>query len=72
MKLTRAFMLVLILSAMSFACDKPKPKPSPAERLAAIQKEDKDADEAFRKTVMALPETPEGEKKAQRSRKEPW
>jgi len=65
MKLTRAFMLVLILSAMSFACDKPKPKPSPAERLAAIQKEDKDADEAFRKTVMALPETPEGEKKAQ-------
>src|SRR4029077_8417481 len=58
------------LAAMAFlalpvlADDKPKAE-SPAEKLAAIKKTHEEADAAVRKELQALPETPEGMKKAE-------
>ena len=37
-----------------------KPKVSPADRLAAIQKEQKDAEAAYEKATAATPDTPAG------------
>jgi hypothetical protein len=58
-------LLVLLLAVAAAADDKPKPRASPAERLAAIQKEYKDAEAAYYKAAGPLPDTPEGHKKAQ-------
>jgi hypothetical protein len=57
-------MLLLLIGAASGE-DKPKARGTLAERLAALQKEHKDAEEALRKADDALPDTPEGQKKAQ-------
>jgi hypothetical protein len=57
-------LLVLSLAASAAADDKPGPRASPAERLAAIQKEYKDAEAAYYKAAAALPNTPEGNKKS--------
>ena len=54
--------LFLLASASSAADDNPS---SPAEKLAAIKKQHMDVEVAFRKEMDALPETPEGEKKAE-------
>jgi hypothetical protein len=54
--------LVFFLTAVAAAADKPDRRASPADRLAAIQKEHKDAEAAFHKAAGALPETPEGQK----------
>jgi hypothetical protein len=52
------------------ADDRPDPKLPPADRLAALQKEHKDAEAAYSKAVQALPDTPEGEKKSEELWKE--
>lgn len=54
-------LLLLFAAAALAADDQPQ---TAAEKLAAIQKEHKDAEAAYRKTMEALPDTPEGEKKA--------
>jgi hypothetical protein len=56
---------VLAVALTASADEKPQPKASPAERLAAIQKERKEAEEKFFKEARALPDTPEGNKKYQ-------
>jgi hypothetical protein len=58
-------LLVLFLAVAAAADDKPKARAAPAERLAAIEKEYKDAEEAYYKAAQPLPDTPEGNKKAQ-------
>jgi hypothetical protein len=58
-------LLVLFFAAAAVADDKPKPRVSPAERLAALQKEYKGSEAAYYKAAGALPDTPEGNKKAQ-------
>jgi hypothetical protein len=55
---------LFLLAAIIAADDKTKPEGTPAERLAAIQQEEKEAEAEFRKAVTALPDTPEGEKKS--------
>jgi thiol-disulfide isomerase/thioredoxin len=60
--MTRACLPFLFLCAAAVAADDPKPT-SPAEKLAALKKTHADADDAYRKAIEALPDTPEGEKK---------
>jgi len=57
-------LLVVFFAAAAAADDKPRPRASPAERLAAVQKELKDAEAAYYKAAEPLPDTPEGSKKA--------
>ena len=59
---TCASLLLAFLVGSSAAQE--KAKPSAADRLAAIQKEQKDAEAKLRKAMEALPETEEGNKKA--------
>jgi thiol-disulfide isomerase/thioredoxin len=54
----------LFLCAAVAADDDPRPT-SPADKLAALKKTHADADDAYRKAMAALPETAEGEKKAE-------
>src|SRR5688572_21336206 len=54
----------LFLCAAALAADDAKPT-SPAEKLAALKKTHAEVEAAYRKTVEALPETPEGEKKGE-------
>lgn len=61
--MTRAFTAILFVAIPLFAADDPKPT-SAAEKLAAIKKQHMDVETAFRKEMEALPETPEGQKKA--------
>jgi hypothetical protein len=58
-------LLVLLLAAAAVADDKPKPQASSAERLAALQKERQQAQDAYLKAIEPLPDTPEGNEKAQ-------
>ena len=55
----------LLLPLAAGGDDKPPPKASPADRLAAIQKQHKEAETKFYKEVEPLPDTPEGNKKYQ-------
>jgi hypothetical protein len=67
MQSARAMTLILLTPLLAIADDKPKPQASPAERLAAIKKEHADDEAELRKTMMAMmamPETPENDKKA--------
>lgn len=61
--MTRALAALAFLALPALGDDKPKAE-SPAEKLAAIKKQHEEADAAVRKEVQALPETPEGIKKA--------
>src|SRR5712691_4426638 len=61
---------VLLLAVAASGDDKPDSKTPPAERLAALQKEHKEAETAHRKDVEALPDTDEGNKKAEELWKE--
>jgi hypothetical protein len=62
--MSRAASFIFLICLATAASAEDKPKASAADRLAAIQKEQKDAEAKFREAVEALPETPEGEKKA--------
>src|SRR5437588_4627499 len=57
--------LLLCIAASAAGADKTKSGPSPRERLDAIKKEYKAAEDAFSKARDALPDTPEGNKKKQ-------
>jgi hypothetical protein len=59
---TRAAVAALLVAAAVAADDKAKP---PAERLEAIKKEQKTAEQEFYKAIGPLPQTAEGEKKYQ-------
>lgn len=64
MSRTWPMVVILSLTLMAAADEKPSPKKeSPAERLAALQKERKEAEAKFYKEAEALPDTPEGQKK---------
>src|SRR5262245_12806758 len=58
--MSRTFALALLIVTPLAADDKPK---SAAEKLATLQKEQKDAEIAFRKAAEALEDTPENQKK---------
>jgi hypothetical protein len=64
MKLLVPVVLVLAVAVAARAADPPKSKATQAEQLAALQKQHKDAEKAFQAETAALPETPEGRKKA--------
>jgi thiol-disulfide isomerase/thioredoxin len=53
--------LLLLCAAAGAADDTPA---TPAEKLAALKKQHEEAEAVYRKEVTALPDTPEGEKKA--------
>ena len=55
---------VLVLAAIVAAEGAPK-APAPADRLEAIKKQHTDAEAAYSKAAKDLPDTPEGEKKAE-------
>ncbi len=57
----RASFALLVVAAPLIADDKPI---TPAEKLAAIKKQHEESEAAYRKEMQALPETPEGQKKA--------
>jgi hypothetical protein len=57
--------VLLFLAVPAGGGEGPKPGVSLADRLAALQKEHKAAEDAFYKAARALPDTPEGRKKAQ-------
>ena len=57
--MSRVCAIVLLLSSVAIG-DEVKPKVSPADRLAALQKEQKDAEAAYYKARAATPDTPAG------------
>jgi hypothetical protein len=65
MKCVWPLVSVLLFTVTLSAAEKSGPKTSPAERLAAIQKNHKEAEAAYEKSTAALPDTPEGKKMVQ-------
>lgn len=64
-RILAAAALAAAVAAVGLADDKPKepPKAPAAEKLEAIKKQHKEAEDAFRKAAADLPDTPEGNKK---------
>ena len=60
--MTRVFAALLLIAVPLTADDKPA---TPAEKLASIKKQQDNAQAEYFKTMKGLPETPEGEKKAE-------
>src|SRR5215471_18187758 len=56
--------LVFLAFLLAGPDKQPGAEAPPADRLAALQKQQKEAQAAYSKAVDALPDTPEGEKKA--------
>lgn len=60
--MTRCCVILILIAGLATADDKPK-MASLAEKLEAIKKEHKHADDAFRKVAESLEDTPENQKK---------